>query len=95
MPTITIQSDSPESVIVTVADDQNGSRTEHTVSYTTDLIQRYGGDPENVEGLIRESFHFLLEREPKESILPSFSLDVIERYFPEFAEEIVNRMRSS
>jgi hypothetical protein len=34
------------------------------------------------------SFRFLLAREPKESILRSFGLSTIVRYFPEFEREI-------
>lgn len=40
------------------------------------------------EDLVTESFRFLLEREPKESILSSFDLMVIGRYFPEYRREI-------
>ena len=36
------------------------------------------------EELVADSFHFLLEREPKESILRQFDLDVIRRYFPDY-----------
>ena len=31
---------------------------------------------------------FLLDREPKESILAAFDIDVIRRYFPEFDEAL-------
>jgi hypothetical protein len=41
--------------------------------------------------LVRRSFEFLLAREPKESILPSFGLSTILRYFPEFEREIARR----
>jgi len=41
--------------------------------------------------LIRESFRFLLEREPVGSILQSFDLSVIQRYFPEYRDEIRRR----
>ncbi|MBL7183234.1 MAG: hypothetical protein ISS50_02165, partial [Anaerolineae bacterium] len=44
------------------------------------------------EDLVAESFRFLLEREPKESILRSFDLMVIGRYFPEYRREIVKRL---
>jgi hypothetical protein len=37
----------------------------------------------DLERVVRESFRFLLEREPASSILPKFSLDVIPTYFPE------------
>jgi len=40
------------------------------------------------EELIRKSFQFLLQREPKESILAKFNLKVIKSYFPEFEKEI-------
>jgi hypothetical protein len=38
--------------------------------------------------LVRRSFAFLLAREPKESILGSFGLSTIVRYFPEYETEI-------
>lgn len=44
------------------------------------------------EDLIRKSFEFLLEREPKESILSRFDLTVISRYFPEYEREIKKRL---
>lgn len=44
------------------------------------------------EGLVRESFVFLLEREPPTSILKKFDLSVISRYFPEYAEEMRRRL---
>ena len=40
--------------------------------------------------LVRRSFVFLLEREPKESILRSFDLPVIGRYFPDYEREITS-----
>jgi hypothetical protein len=42
--------------------------------------------------LVKESFHFLLEREPKESILRSFDLTVIGRYFPAYERQIARRL---
>ena len=44
------------------------------------------------EDLVREAFAFLLEREPKESILRSFDLQVIGRYFPEWEGEMRRRL---
>ncbi len=44
------------------------------------------------EALVAESFRFLLEREPAESILRSFDLPIIGRYFGDYAEEIRRRM---
>jgi hypothetical protein len=42
--------------------------------------------------LVRASFEFLLDREPKESILPQFDLPTIERYFPDYPERIRERL---
>jgi hypothetical protein len=40
--------------------------------------------------LVKKSFEFLLEREPNTSILRSFDLSVIARYFPEYERIIGN-----
>ena len=60
-----------------------GSESRHDVTLSRADRDRIAGsaDPEH---LVRESFAFLLEREPKESILGSFDLTVIARYFPEY-----------
>jgi len=52
--------------------------------------ERFGGA--DLERVVRESFEFLLEREPPSSILPEFSLDVIGRYFPEYEDELARRL---
>ncbi len=67
------------------------SRTVHEVTATGADLQRYGGAAAP-ERLITASFEFLLEREPKESILRTFALPVIERYFPEYPAEIHKRL---
>jgi hypothetical protein len=38
----------------------------------------------SAQQLVADSFDFLLEREPKESILREFDLSVIKRYFPDY-----------
>ena len=43
-----------------------------------------GQKQSDVEELVTRSFDFLLEREPASSILKSFELSVIGRYFPEY-----------
>ena len=67
--------------------DDAGRRTHHTVTVSTSELARWGGAGD-VEGLVRRSFVFLLEREPATSILPRFQLSAIERYFPEFDREM-------
>lgn len=66
-------------------------QTSHDVTTSDADIGRYGaGAP--AEDVIKKSFEFLLEREPKEAILRSFDLPVIERYFPEYPREIRKRL---
>ncbi len=62
---------------------ESGSTTYHTVSVTKADLQRWGRS-DQPEELVRRSFEFLLQREPKESILKTFDLAVIRRYFPEY-----------
>jgi len=62
--------------------------TRHEVGVKpADLERLAPGDPDPAR-LVAASFEFLLEREPPSSILRSFDLMVIARYFPEFETEI-------
>ena len=71
---------------VTVAEDK--SQTVHTVAVERSYRDKLVGAEVPVEQLVRKSFEFLLAREPKESILRSFNLPVIGRYFPEYEKAI-------
>ena len=66
--------------------------THHRVTLSRDDYERLAGEEATPEALVTESFRFLLEREPKESILRSFDLTVINRYFPEYEREIRRRL---
>ena len=66
--------------------------THHRVTLRKADYERLSGGKADPEALVSESFRFLLEREPKESILRSFDLTVISRYFPEYEREIVRRL---
>jgi hypothetical protein len=85
MATITVAHMGDSSYRVTV-EEPNG-RTVHEVTVADADVERYapGAPPER---LLEASFEFLLEREPKESILSRFELPVIERYFPEYPRVI-------
>jgi len=68
------------------------SRSVHTVTVDPAYARKLGGDDVDPAALVRRSFEFLLEREPKESILETFALPVIGRYFPEYEREIGRRL---
>lgn len=65
-----------------------GLITSHTVTVPEGMLDELGCAGVAEAELVRQSFAFLLEREPPTSILRRFSLDVIGRYFPEYPTEI-------
>lgn len=72
---------------VTVTDK---STTMHEVKVQAAYAQKLTGGKINTSQLVKKSFEFLLEREPNTSILRSFDLSVITRYFPEY-ERIIGK----
>ena len=68
------------------------SQSTHQVTLDPKDRARFAGETVTSEEVIRKSFEFLLEREPKESILGRFDLSVISRYFPEYEREIKRRL---
>ncbi|MPS49784.1 hypothetical protein [Methylobacillus sp.] len=64
------------------------SVTTHRVTIAPDYAKTLSQGRFDNEVLIRRSFEFLLEREPNTSILRSFDLSVISRYFPEYERTI-------
>jgi hypothetical protein len=70
------------------------SETSHLVTVkNTDFERIAAGKIEPAE-LVRRSFEFLLENEPKESILARFDLSIIGRYFPDFEREMKRRLNA-
>ena len=68
------------------------SSTEHRVTVAPADLARLdpaGADPER---LVRAAFAFLLEREPASSILRSFDLPVIGRYFLGWEDDVGARL---
>jgi hypothetical protein len=79
--------------VCTVRVREDGATTEHEVAVRpADAVAHGVRTVDDAERLARETFTFLLEREPKESILRSFDLDVVGRYFPEYEREIRRRL---
>ncbi len=71
---------------------EGDTTTSHKVRVSEGLLLDLGLADDDAERLVRESFAFLLEREPSTSILTEFSLDEISRYFPEYVEELRARI---
>ena len=75
---------------VTVGDDAGA--TTHEVVVMSEVLGRLAPGDLEPTSLVRASFEFLLDREPRESILRAFELPVIGRYFPEWEAEVGNRL---
>ena len=71
---------------------EKGSESTHHVSMKQGDYDRLTGGKIKPEELLKQSFEFLLEHEPKESILARFDLSIISRYFPEYEREIKRRL---
>ncbi len=71
--------------------EEGGSSSAHSVTVQEDYYHKLTGGSITAEELVRRSFEFLLEREPKESILSNFDLQVIQRYFSNYEQTIRSR----
>lgn len=73
---------------------EGSGETHHRVTLARSDYMKWTGGKVPADRCVQEAFSFLLEREPKESILSRFDLSVISRYFPEFAKEFPKRLAS-
>jgi hypothetical protein len=64
------------------------SETRHHVNMSQEMCERLTAGKHTPERYLEAAFRFLLDREPKESILRRFDVTVISRYFPEFEREM-------
>jgi len=60
--------------------------TRHRVTMSREMCERLTAGKHTPERCLEAVVRFLLDREPKESILARFDATVISRYFPEFEE---------
>ena len=70
---------------VTVAD---SITTTHEVTVTNQSLTDLTDNKVTKEQLLEFSFNFLLDREPNTSILSSFDINVISKYFPDYRVEV-------
>ncbi len=88
MAEISIEPGGDRTFMVTIR--EGSSASTHTVTVPDGYPEELGIGDADLGALVRASFTFLLEREPKESILRRFDLPVIATYFPEYPNEITN-----
>ena len=80
--------DDPLAFEVVVREDTGETR--HQLTMSRETCERLTGGKHAPERLIEAAFRFLLDREPKESILGRFDVSIIARYFPEFERALPN-----
>ncbi|RME32661.1 MAG: hypothetical protein D6786_09960 [Gammaproteobacteria bacterium] len=71
---------------VTIRDARGESR--HRVSLNSQTLERLAPPGTPPECLVDAAFRYLLEREPRDSILPSFDIQAISLFFPAFERDI-------
>lgn len=77
------QSDDPMTFTVTVSDE--GNQCHYQVTLSNETYRELSGNTDaGPEQCIEAAFRFLLDREPKEAILPGFDITLISSYFPDF-----------
>ena len=67
---------------------EGSGETRHHVTMSRETYNRLTAGKHTPERCLEAAFQFLLDREPKESILRQFDVTVISRYFPEFEREL-------
>ena len=82
---ITVEKIDERTFKVTIA---GGTTTTHTVTVDASYHEKLTGGQVSAEKLVEKSFEFLLKRESNTSILRTFELPVIGRYFPEYESTI-------
>ena len=82
---LSIKKFSDDVFTVTVAET---STTTHTVTITDQSLNDLTDNNVTKTQLLEFSFKFLLEREPNTSILSSFDIKVITKYFPDYRDEV-------
>jgi hypothetical protein len=82
----------PEGFACDVIVGTDPAATRHTVLVSHDDLATFAPGHYDPGELVAASFDYLLEREPRESILRQFELPVIERYFPGYALQISRQL---
>ena len=82
---ISIKKRTDDVFLVTVAD---GMTTTHTVTVTDQILNDLTDNNVTKTQLLKFSFNFLLDREPNTSILSSFDINVISKYFSDYGDKV-------
>jgi hypothetical protein len=70
---------------------ENGFEKVYNVTMDKDFLLLVGTHFDPVK-IVKKTFEFLLEKEPKEKILEEFDINTVSHYYPEFIAELLKRM---
>ncbi len=71
---------------------EGDTTTSHRVRIPPAMVDDLALGDVEPDVLVRESFGFLLDREPATAILSEFALDDIAKHFPEYYDELRRRL---
>jgi len=82
------QTGSGEPTVFNVQVEDAGGKSRHRVTLSRMTYEKLTGGRCSQAQCVEAAFKFLLERESKSDILPSFDVNVIHLYFPDFEEAL-------
>ena len=88
--TVTRTNESDDAFTFEVGVSEAGSSSRHVVTLSHWDFDAQGDRFSEPEEFVRRCIEYLLEREPKESILASFDVQDIGTYFPEFKRDVLH-----
>jgi hypothetical protein len=74
---------------------ESGGESRHHVTMDRATYERLGAGCHTPQQCLDAAFRFLLDREPKESIMDRFDITVISRYFPDFERQLPRYLSQS
>jgi len=87
---VSLVSDDNDEYIYDVEVAEGGSATEHRVTLAFDYYETVTSEEIDPDEFVKQSFEFLLSKEPKEAILGEFDIEEISQHFPDFEDEVLN-----
>ena len=87
---VSLVSDDNEEYVYDVEVTEGGSATEHRVILPSDYYETITDSEIDPDELVKKSFEFLLDKEPKEAILGEFNIKEISQNFPDYEDEVLS-----
>jgi hypothetical protein len=83
-PSVSVTPDPSGGLIFDVMVGDARAESRHRVTIQADEVRRWARFGAELSRCVEAAMRFLIDREPKESILSAFDMRLVRRYFPEF-----------